>query len=105
MGRNQGFSRRSILNWLGLGVLALLAVALIQLSKETEPARVSRRTSPLSSSAVELSSPLTAAMSSPLARTPTLATAQASPTFAADAELQLTVLHTNDTWGYLLPCG
>ncbi len=27
------------------------------------------------------------------------------PAAPGAAELRLTVLHTNDTWGYLLPCG
>ena len=30
----------------------------------------------------------------------------ASPTvMASSGSFQLTVLHTNDTWGYLVPCG
>lgn len=99
MSHNEGFPRRSILNWLGVGALALLAVGLIQLSKEAQPARVSTRTSPLSS-------PLTAALSSPIATATTFAAAKAPTTATASAaDFQLTVLHTNDTWGYLLPCG
>jgi hypothetical protein len=106
MAQNEGFPRRSILNWLGVGALALLAVGLIQLSKEAQPARVPKRTSPQASPTVDLSSPLTAAMSSPLAAATTVATAKPSPTSTASAaDFQLTVLHTNDAWGYLLPCG
>jgi len=44
---------------------------------------------------------------SPLAAPPAaLKSPVASPTVASSpAFFQLTVLHTNDTWGYLLPCG
>ena len=45
------------------------------------------------------SSPLT--QTSPL----TAASAVATPRSASSASFQLTVLHTNDTWGYLVPCG
>lgn len=45
------------------------------------------------------SSPLLSPMRSPISPV-------ASPTATVPpASLQLTVLHTNDTWGYLLPCG
>jgi len=49
------------------------------------------------------SSPLTRI--SPLAtpRSATSPVATAPP--ASSAPFQLTVLHTNDTWGYLVPCG
>lgn len=72
--------------WLGAGSLVLLIAGLMLLAAgcraEIEPARL-----PVS--------PLSAARVSPLAATP-------APT---PPPLDLTVLHTNDTWGYLLPCG
>jgi hypothetical protein len=76
--------------------------------------------SPLTSA---LSSPLTSALSSPLSAAPNspqpvetlTATVSPLPSPTRDAlptvtpgpstSFQLTVLHTNDTWGYLLPCG
>jgi 2',3'-cyclic-nucleotide 2'-phosphodiesterase (5'-nucleotidase family) len=32
-------------------------------------------------------------------------TMMASPPFSASPPLALTILHTNDTWGYTAPCG
>ena len=37
--------------------------------------------------------------------TPTPAAAQSTPTAAADEHLALTIVHSNDTWGYTWPCG
>ena len=37
---------------------------------------------------------------------PTAQPLSSAPTArSASAEVTLTLLHTNDTWGYLLPCG
>ncbi len=112
---------KSLYNWLGLGVLALIALGLgyltmsgrpeaesdeslpsLQLSPSsqvaTQVATQVAATSPLAAPS-QLTSPLSANLASPL---PT----QAPPTAEAPAtSFELTVLHTNDTWGYLLPCG
>ena len=98
---------KSIYNWLGLGLLALIALGLCYLTMSGRPETESDESpaslqpspptlSPLAPSS-SLASPLSADLVSPL---PT----QAPPTTEA-AFFELTVLHTNDTWGYLLPCG
>jgi 2',3'-cyclic-nucleotide 2'-phosphodiesterase (5'-nucleotidase family) len=84
---------KSIYNWLGLGLLALVALGLCYLTMSGRPETESDESPPASS---PLSSPLPADLASPL---PTQAPLTAEATF------ELTVLHTNDTWGYLLPCG
>jgi len=125
---NERMPKRSpILNWLGLAVLVLLVVALILLSRGGEQA--AERSSPLAVLASPLSaheSPLAAALLSPLPGTRATAIPSPSPTVAealvtripspsptvpaptatvAAGGLRLTLVHTNDTWGYLLPCG
>jgi hypothetical protein len=37
--------------------------------------------------------------------TPTPAAAQPTPTAPADGRFELTIVHSNDTWGYTWPCG
>lgn len=69
-----------------------LAVGLVYLTACSQPAIVPGRLSPLSSPLRIYNSPV----ASPTARVPAPLT---SPAFS------LTVLHTNDTWGYLVPCG
>jgi hypothetical protein len=51
-----------------------------------------------------LTSPLSADLNSPLP-SPVVSLPTALPPPAQADGLQVTVLHTNDTWGYLLPCG
>ena len=118
---------KSIRNWLGLGALALLVIGLIRLSGSTQltaeaedtaapsittleltsplPAEIpSRLPSPLDSPLpAEILSPLPPALDSPLP-TPVFAAVSETDTAPVDG-FRLTVLHTNDTWGYLLPCG
>ena len=62
----------------------------------------SGKPSPSSSPLTRLS-PLTAASPVATPRSATSPVATAHP--ASSAPFQLTVLHTNDTWGYLVPCG
>jgi hypothetical protein len=62
----------------------------------------SNKPSPSSSPLTQVS-PLTAASSVATPRSATSPVATAPP--ASPASFQLTVLHTNDTWGYLVPCG
>jgi len=69
-------------------VLALVVGVALLVSCAVESSKPSPSSSPLTRA-----SPLTAA--SPVAT--------ARP--ASSAPFQLTVLHTNDTWGYLVPCG
>ena len=94
---------KSIYNWLGLGVLALIVLGLGYVTMSSRPeTKPDEAPSPplLPPSPLTASSPLSADLASPL---PT----QAPPTLTTEAILpfELTVLHTNDTWGYLLPCG
>ena len=56
-----------------------------------------------SSSPSPSSSPLTVASS--VATPRWVASPGATVRAASSAAFQLTVLHTNDTWGYLAPCG
>jgi hypothetical protein len=65
--------KKSIQNWLGLAVLALVVIALVWQSGSKRP----------------LDEP----------------TPAPTPTLTRRTGVRLTVLHTNDTWGYLLPCG
>ncbi len=93
---------KSIYNWLGLGVLALIVLGLgyVTMSGRTETKPDETLSPPPLPPSPLASSPLSADLASPL---PT----QAPPTLTAEAILpfELTVLHSNDTWGYLLPCG
>ena len=122
MRHREEFPGRSILSWLGLAALVLLVIALIRLSDSgrstAEPDETSSppfttpdlfspvpsQTSGHASSAVD--SPLPASASSPLSMdlgSPLPAASPAAPT--STVPLRLVVFHTNDTWGYLLPCG
>ena len=74
-----------------LSMAVLLGVGLAGLTACTQPAPAPVNPSPLSSPLGVLKSPLTQP-TAPAAR-------QTISTFS------LTVLHTNDTWGYLEPCG
>lgn len=74
-----------------LSMAALLGIGLVGLTACTQPAPAPVNPSPLSSPLGVLKSPLTLPTAA--------ATRQTIPTFS------LTVLHTNDTWGYLVPCG
>ena len=110
-------TRSSIWNWLGLALLLLLVVALILLSRGGERAAElapAERSSPLAALASPLSaqeSPLAVALTSPLPAAQVRPTPSPSPTLAAPmatapaGDLELTLLHSNDTWGYLAPCG
>ena len=113
MGRtNRAFSAFIWNRWLtGLFVI-LLGLAGCRSASESEPTEKS--SSPLSSPlGTVLASPLPMTLASPLptpSLTPSLVPSLSPtvrPTIAARPEtaLALGVLHTNDTWGYLLPCG
>lgn len=103
--------QRSVLNWLGLVILALVVVGLVYASgkgqSRSEREDVRPFSSPtaalLSPQPVTLLSPLSAEVSSPLPSPPPT-THPATPDGDRDI-FRLTLLHTNDTWGYLLPCG
>jgi 2',3'-cyclic-nucleotide 2'-phosphodiesterase (5'-nucleotidase family) len=116
--------RRSLYDWLGLGVLALIVVGLLYLTNSNRPKSEDADESsltlpsatqhllagtpspsplPLSPLPADLSSPLSADLNSPLPTKASPPPAAAPP--ASGAFFELTVLHTNDTWGYLLPCG
>lgn len=113
MNHTQQSTPNTILNWLGAGVLALLVLGLLYVTIDHRSTEQPAATSPLSSAAPvapdELASPLAVALSSPLPPAAPAAVAPSAtppPTPLAQATaLDLTVLHTNDTWGYLLPCG
>lgn len=77
--------------FLCLSMVVVLGVGLAALTACTQPVPRPVNPSPLSS-------PL-GALRSPLPQPTAPAARQPSSTFS------LTVLHTNDTWGYLLPCG
>jgi hypothetical protein len=118
---------KPIRNWLGLGVLALFVIGLIRLSGSAQPTAEAEDTAAPSIKAFALSSPISAEIFSPLPPSmesplqaeilsplpptldsplPTHAFAAVSETDTAPADgFRLVVLHTNDTWGYLLPCG
>jgi hypothetical protein len=139
MNQKESFPRRSILNWLGLGLIGLLMFGLLRLTQDDQIAAELQEASVPASVTQDLSSPLPAALLSPMspsqesplpgALTATLAptapssllpsptavpespVAAPSPTAPPPAQpvgsdhFHLTVLHTNDTWGYLNPCG
>jgi len=127
MSQEQQRTGRSVGSWLGLGVLVLLAVGLVRLSAVNHPATESAEPSPSPFTALEptlpsptlpaspvpteLSSPLPASFASPLPaglNSPLPSPSPLPPTPPSPAEVdgfQLTVLHSNDTWGYLVPCG
>jgi len=120
--------------WLVTGILILMVVVVnltVGCQSTDEPRESPSPTDSLSSPLTfALSSPLPDALSSPLTLTlsspmsaapnapqpvetsPTRASPLPSPTVdvlptqtAGPSPFQLTVIHTNDTWGYLLPCG
>jgi 2',3'-cyclic-nucleotide 2'-phosphodiesterase (5'-nucleotidase family) len=120
--------RRSLYDWLGLGVLALIVIGLLYLTNSNRPKSENADESPptletspssetqhllagtpspsplpLSPLPADLSSPLSADLNSPLPTRASPPPAVAPPD--SGASFELTVLHTNDTWGYLLPCG
>jgi 2',3'-cyclic-nucleotide 2'-phosphodiesterase (5'-nucleotidase family) len=110
-------STRSIFNWLGAGVLVLFVAGLIYFTMSGRPTAEPNRAPSSLSLSDDLSSPLPAAMFSPLpaalnsplpAKAPT-ATVSPTPPLPTppgkSTAFQLTVLHTNDTWGHLFPCG
>ena len=125
---------KSTSRWLVIGVLIFMVVVVnlaVGCQSTDEPReRPFPTDSPSSPLTSALSSPLPDALSSPLTLTlsaplsagpnapqpvetpPTIASPLPSPTVdvlptqtAGPSLFQLTVLHTNDTWGYLLPCG
>ena len=69
----------------------MLGIGLAGLTACTQPAPTPVNPSPLTSPLGALKSPLTRP-TAPASRQP-------------DYAFSLTVLHTNDTWGYLVPCG
>lgn len=121
MNQTEHLSRKSILNWLGLGLLGLLVFGLLRLAHNDRPAAERQEVASPALIAQDLSSPLAAALLSPISAaqesplpSPTAALESAvrapSPTAPPPTRLSgpgfhLTVLHTNDTWGYLNPCG
>jgi hypothetical protein len=121
MNQTEHFSRKSILNWFGLGLLGLLVFGLLRMAHNDQPVAEPKEVAGPASIAQDLSSPLPAALLSPISAvqesplpSPTTALELAarvpsptapSPTRFAEPGFHLTVLHTNDTWGYLNPCG
>jgi hypothetical protein len=111
MNHKEQQSDKSIRNWLGLGALALLVIGLIRLSGSAQPTAEAEDTAAPSITTLELTSPLPAEILSPLSSPldsplPTTMSASGSQADTAPVDsFRLTVLHTNDTWGYLLPCG
>ena len=105
------------MNWLGLGAAALLVVGLMWQSRGTRSTVEPQETVSPAFTNLDVSSPLPTAILSPTLATlnsplpvptpvlPPLPTPLATTVLTQVAGLQLTVLHTNDTWGYLLPCG
>jgi len=79
-------SVRSIFRCTRFAILSV--IALTCLAACSQPAPKPGNPSPLSSPLGALKSPVVL---------PTV--------MASSGSFQLTVLHTNDTWGYLLPCG
>ena len=125
-------SGKHIVIFLGLGILILVAVGVARLSRgsrlspEAEGTTSSRLSAPdLRSTLPTLAfSPIQADVASPLSPPRVLQDASLPSTIgvpqsplpptstttlplpdAEKADIQLTILHTNDTWGYLLPCG
>lgn len=127
MSQEQQHAGRSVGSWLVLGVLVLLVVGLVRLSAVNQPAAEPAEPSPSVFTALELaspsptllaspvptelSSPLPASFASPLpaglnSPLPSPSPLPSTPPSPAEVDgFQLTVLHSNDTWGYLLPCG
>jgi hypothetical protein len=133
MGRDLDTPGKSILNWAGLGLLILLIIGTILLSRESGPFDQPGESASNGSSipivselladsplvtpdfavAAPVSSPTAVpganllatarAPISPLASTTSDSHAPSTPISGAD--IQIAVLHSNDTWGYLLPCG
>ena len=134
MDQDASSSTKPILSWLGLGILLLALLALVLFSQGSEPPSEPARStifspiveSTLFPTAIGSPSPLSAALNSPVlanvtpikpeqilqpvpappdsALPPATDPGPALPTTSED-DFHLTVLHTNDTWGYLLPCG
>jgi hypothetical protein len=126
-------SGKHIVIFLGLGILILVAVGVTRLSKGSRASPEAEGTTSSQLSALDLTSPLPtvpfspvqADVASPLSPTrvlqdaslpstigvpqsllpPTPTTTLPLPDAGENADIQLTILHTNDTWGYLLPCG
>jgi hypothetical protein len=98
MNQTQPSASKSIYNWLGAGVLALIVLGLFYLSTNDQPAEAPDASpdTPASPLSLVLSSPLAAALDSPLPE---------SRVAVDPGALRLTLLHSNDTWGYLSPCG
>ncbi len=82
--------------------LVYLAACSLPSTAPAQPGRQTYATSPLAPV-----SPVATEPSFPLALVSPVATVSASPSGLdpASVALRLTVLHTNDTWGYLVPCG
>jgi MFS superfamily sulfate permease-like transporter len=93
---NQTNKIKSIIQWLSAGLLVLIVAGLVYLIAGGRPTSWPSQLSPLAARPAAAVSPLVEAR-------PTPATAPV-PTVAL-LPLELTVVHTNDTWGYLLPCG
>jgi hypothetical protein len=98
--RGIGIGRSNLLAW------ALLFVAVIVSlggCSSPEPAMTSLPSSPLA-----LQSPLSPApleSSAEIHPLPPATTTALAAVSLPEGGFELTVLHTNDTWGYLLPCG
>ena len=103
MNQTEHFSRKSILNWFGLGLLGLLVFGLLRMAHNDRPVPEPQEVAGPVSIAQDLSSPLPAALLSPISAVQE--SPLPSPTRFAEPGFHLTVLHTNDTWGYLNPCG
>jgi hypothetical protein len=103
MDRDTDNSSKSILNWAGLGLLIILIVGAILVSRKASPLDEPSKSTLDSVTAFSVSEPLAV---SPLSTRALKETSPVpSPTAVPSADFQIAVLHTNDTWGYLLPCG
>jgi hypothetical protein len=135
MNQREHLLRQSFLNWLGLGLLGLLVFGLLHLSHNNQPEAEPQEAAEPAAITQDLSSPMPAALLSPISPaqesplsgastatipplglssplpSPTAALESATgapyptPTRLSGPGFHLTVLHTNDTWGYLNPCG
>jgi hypothetical protein len=113
MNQPKGLPDKSISDWLGAGVLVLLVAGLVYLTVGGRPAAEPEEVLPQPSSTVDLSSPLADGLSSPLPFAldsplplePPSSTALPTLPPVPPLSFRLTVLHSNDTWGYLMPCG
>jgi len=105
----------SLRHWLAAGSLGLALLGVFYLTARHQPSILSETRSPLLSPLAQATSPLVVATSapppvnvevpSPAPTSTSWPTSPPAPMSSQSPNLTLTVLHTNDTWGYLRPCG